>query len=277
MNRLNLLGAAAGFLLASSAAHAGIISIANGDAVVGNRAANLIANGSFELGHPPPPGSNAGWTPGTHVGGYPGNDTAIQSWNASWDANGAYGWWGPVAFSNAPPPDGTNAVYFGNSFTSVTGAPLITASGEITGITGFNHTRGLGPVTLSQTVAGLAVGQSYLLDFWTSGEGGFSGTGLFGLDVGGDLRYLLLPASSNAFGASQRYQVTFVADAANVDITFINWGHVNNISGSGTELVLDDVILNGARVPVPEPASGALLTIGALGLLAARRRGIRRA
>ena len=96
----------------------------------------------------------------------------------------------------------------------------------------------------------------------------FTNLGLFGLTVGAELRYLQVPAISNAFGASQRYQVTFTADATDVDIAFTNWGH---LPFQGTELVLDDVILN----VVPEPGTGLLVGLGLAGLARRRERTLR--
>ncbi|MEC9341455.1 MAG: PEP-CTERM sorting domain-containing protein [Pseudomonadota bacterium] len=258
------------------AAQAGIVSISTGDVLVGDRGSNLITNGSFENGHPG--GGNVGWTPGSHIGGYPGSEVAaISGWTSSYDSDGAYGWWGPLGFQGGTIPDGSNAVYFGNSFASVDLAPVVGANGHVTfgGDPVFTHASGLDPISLGQTVGGLGVGDSYVLDFWVSGEsntGGFSGFGLFGLEIGTELTYLLLPASSNSFGAEQRYQIEFTADAASLDISFINWGHISNVNGSGSELVLDDVILNRAQAAVPEPLTGSLLLAAGLGLLGMRRR-----
>jgi len=146
-------------------------------------------------------------------------------------------------------------VYFGNWLTTASGAISIAANGEISGITGFTHAEGYDPVVLGQTVGGLTAGASYLLDFWVTGEGngGPGGhTGVFGLEIDGDTRHLLLPAGSNSFGLDQRYQVALTADATSMDISFHNWGHTTNLGGFASEIVLDDVILNAdARVPEP--------------------------
>ena len=263
--------AACSLFVFSSGAHAAILAISNGDVLIGDRTANLLTNGSFESGHPSP-GVDVGWTPGTiHVGGYPATEVAaIPGWTASY-TDGAYGSWGAFGAAGAGPAHGANQLYFGNWFTNITEAPIVGPTGEITFAAPpvFTNDAGLGPLSLSQTVTGLAVGQTYLLDFFVTGEENttsFTNLGLFGLRVGGDDRYLQIPTSSNAFGASQRYQITFAADATSVEIAFSNWGH---LPFQGAELVLDDVILNA----VPEPGTGLLV---GLGLAALSRRARRR-
>jgi hypothetical protein len=263
MVRTSALIAFVGLAAASATAS---ITVSHGDALVGDRSTNLIANGSFETGNS---GVNVGWTPGTHLGGYPGTESVIPSWNAAWPT-GAYGWWGPLGFAGAPAADGNNAVYFGNSFNTVGTTYTIGSDGVVNFAAAPSFSSRPGPVTLSQTVSGLTAGNSYRLDFWTSGEGntgGFTGTGIFGVDVSGSgSAYLLLATSANSYGASERYYIDFVAASSSVTISFNNWGHITDMGGSSTELVLDDVILN----TVPSPAPLALLGLG--GLAAARRR-----
>lgn len=265
MNRsIAMVFAVAG--LATSGASAAV-TITTGDAVLNDRTTNLVANGSFEFGNL---GVNTGWTPGSHIGGYPGTEVPfIPGWASSYP-DGAYGWWGPLGFQGGAIPDGNNAVYFGNAFNSAGTTASIAANGEVTFAAAPTFADRPGPVTLSQTVSGLDTGSLHRLEFWTSGEdntGGFSGTGIFGLQISGEsLAYLLLPASSNAFGASQRYYVDFTPSASSITISFLNWGHITDLGGTGTELVLDDVILN----VIPTPGAVGVLAMG--GLLAARRR-----
>lgn len=249
----------------TASAFASISSITTGDVLTGDHGSNLILNGSFETGNP---GVNMGWTPGTHLGGYPGIEGVIPDWTPTWP-EGAYGWWGPLGFQGGVIPDGASAVYFGNSFNNAYAPATIASNGVVTFTGTPTFADRPGPVTLEQTISGLSTSTTYRLDFWVSGEsntGGFTGTGIFGLDITGEgLTYLLLPSSSNAFGAEERYYVDFVPTASTVTIKFLNWGHIGDLGGgAGTELVLDDVILN-----VPEPTTATLL--GLLGVALLRR------
>jgi hypothetical protein len=248
---------------AATPASAAILSVGYGTAVLANPFANLVANGGFETGA----NGNQGWTgPGPHTGIYPpGPSVTIPSWNAAYPV-GAYGWWGPYPFSAAPCGEATNCVYFGNWLMNPTAAPTFLPNGEVDfgGPVAFNNvvSANQGPVTLSQTVT-LTAGDTYLLDFWTSGETVAGTPGVFGLTIGSNLLYL------TAVEAARRYYVAFTADAAATTITFSNWGHMLQGPNTGTELVLDDVILNATATP--EPASALLLPL-ALAALAYRRR-----
>lgn len=137
-------------------------------------------------------------------------------------------------------------------------------------------------VRLAQTVTDLCPRAVYRLSFTVFGEyghpevhaalGPLAADGFFGLRVSGyDLLYLDVPAGTglgptgapSPFGAESEhvYTIEFVALANSVDLTFINWGHFNRRTLLGgtpysgvppmrqtTEVVLDDVIMNGAVV-----------------------------
>jgi MYXO-CTERM domain-containing protein len=258
------LGAALA-LAAAQPATAAILSVGYGTATLANPTANLITNGSFETGA----AGNQNWTgPGPHTGpSPPGSPVTIPSWNAAYPT-GAYGWWGPITFAGAPCGEATNCVYFGNWTMSASATPTTLSNGVVLfgGPVTFTNTApnfaNQGPVTLSQTVS-LTVGETYLLDFWTSGEEVGGAPGVFGLTIGSNHIYL------EAVEAARRYYVSFSPSTAATTITFSNWGHLVQNSVIGTELVLDDVILNATTTP--EPASALLLPL-ALAALARRRR-----
>ena len=97
-------------------------------------------------------------------------------------------------------------------------------------------------VSLSQTVSGLTIGATYVLEFWAGGEGdSWPNPGLFGVDVGfGDT--LLRNKQTRLFTADigTRYLIEFMATSTSHTIKFTNWGH---ICSNCTELVIDDVKL----------------------------------
>jgi hypothetical protein len=105
-------------------------------------------------------------------------------------------------------------------------------------VSGLNYGRDTG-VSLEQNVGGLTPGNVYVLEFWTGGEQGFYGDGIFAVDIGFGKTYLRNP--STAIGdIGRRFIIQFLANAAAHKIKFTNWGH---ISIGSTELLLDDVRL----------------------------------
>ena len=152
-------------------------------------------------------------------------------------------------------PEGRNAAYFGNgnafACSEQWGDPLCLSiqSCTIPGIpSGYPRSNpGYGDLTginLVQTVSGLIVGHTYVLEFWAGGEplmGLLSRPGIFAVDVGFGKTFLLCkPTGEPGFPIGTRYLVEFTANAANHNIKFTNWGH---ICTDCTELVLDDVSL----------------------------------
>jgi hypothetical protein len=261
-------------VLAGSALNAGIISISANNTVTGNRATNLVANGSFETGAI----GNQCISGSAHDGGCPGGPLGvIPNWTFTGDS-GSYGWWGPLGFAGAPPADGSNYVYFGNSFATPNETPAFGSNGVVTwpnaSTLGFSFSSNIShPTTLFQTINGLTPGNTYALDFFTSGEvnnGAFSNAGVFGLQISGEnLIYLTTPSTGSQFGSTSiRYHVTLTANASSETFTWENWGH---ICSSCTELVVDDVILNAAAVATPEPATCVLIGVSLAGLVGLRR------
>ncbi len=233
---------------------------------------NLVANGSFETGAPSPDGSKYYWATGTTLTPFsvPGGwqSAGTQSTYASWGNDGP----GTphLQFSDTL-PDGRNALYFGNAQTTVDLPATYNADGTVTfpGNPTFSPQYG-GPARLLQTVNTPAnPAPSYRISFWASaeaaqfGQGAYDIPGIFGFRItnvlpGDPIQYLTAPDGTTAIGMSRTYDYAFVPLNASLPVTieFINWGHVVLGPGqTGSELVLDDVIIN--KVPAP-PAALAL-------------------
>jgi hypothetical protein len=265
------------FLAGTNIAHAAIISVSANHILTGDRAANLFVNGSFEarfVGDPPVAqiiciSGTFGVRPNIcpNVPNY-----QIPNWTFTGDP-GSYSYWGSLP--QAPATDGVASVYFGNGSPTPNEIPFYGANGIVTFPDPMNlafvhpvSENITNPTTLSQTINGLIVGDRYSLDFYATGESGFYvNASVFGLGITGeDLIYLTTPTVNSVFNsASERYHITFTANAATETFTWMNWGH---ICSNCTELVLDDVILN----RVPEPATLALLGLGLAALGFSRRK-----
>ncbi len=252
----------------------------------GTHVGNLVTNGSFEIGAPPPNGPITFWATGTSNLPF----SVPNGWTSSGGAQN-YAWWGgqgggPYQINGSDYlPDGSTGMYFGNLTTGVSQAPVFNANGTVSFANApvFTPTYGQ-PVRLSQSVpTHLNMSPSYLLSFWVSGENSlFNGSwtdGVFGLRVsnvlpGDPVQYLAVPSGISALGTSVRFEYLFTPLNPNVpvDIEFINWGHLNSWPGSAgnlftTELVLDDVIVN----MVPVPGTGLVVLAGAMVGLRRRR------
>ncbi len=204
---------------------------------------------------------------------------------------------GIVTFSSTP------------TFTHITGDGGASSDTVLTGygITGTPTTTGVG-VTLSQTVTGLQVGVNTVVGFWVTGEltGGTAaqeydrdGVFRFGLtdSSGSSSMYLAVPngdatttkmlASGGVALKSKYYQVKFTPTTSSVTLTFENYGHIMWGQGSninvtnndatafalrGTELVLDDVIINQSPVVIPEPSPIVLAALGLCALIGVQKR-----
>ncbi len=125
---------------------------------------------------------------------------------------------------------------------------------------------------LSQSVAGLNVGQSYILQFYqaASQQVGLSGatTEQWQVSLGGGSTQISALMSTPSRSASGWQQVTmsFVASAASEVLQFVALG---TPSGEPPVCLLGDVSL---VVSVPEPATLVLVAAGVLGVLTLRRR-----
>ncbi len=249
--------------------------------MLGSHVGNLVANGSFEIGAPPPGPPFLFWATGTTSMPF-----AVPTGWTSFGPPANYALWG--ADGTVPPsglvqsdtlPHGEAALYFGNGGAFVDMPPTFLPSREVVfpGSPTFTPIHGA-PVVLRQSVpTHLAPAPAYLLSFWVSGEDAALNPmpgieGIFGLRVtnvlaGDPIQYFAVPDSTvGVFGASTRYEflMTPLNPLLPIDIEFYNWGHVD-LTPFGkmvtTELVLDDVIVN----PVPEPSAWALLASALFG------------
>lgn len=282
-----VLVCAVGALVASSLAgraSAGLTFLTGAAAL--NGAANLVNNGSFEIGAPAL-GSQIFWANPA----FPGN-TVPAGWSAS-GASQTYATWGsdvagPTGVRGSDPlPHGQSGLYFGNGLTDVSVAPVFQADGRVnfSSLPAFTPTFG-GPVVLSQSInTPSSPSALYRISFWVSGEDsgqtgngfrrgvlGFRATNVL---AGDPIQYLTVP--NNVISPHSRvftYEFSPINASLPVDISFINWGHIDTVGGVGTgalttELVLDNVIIN----TVPGPGAGMLLSLG--GAAALRRRRVR--
>ncbi len=272
-----VLGCALVFGLLSDACAGLTFSSGLGTTHVGN----LVTNGSFELGSPPPGnglGNAYAWSSGAPGVLPPGWTSPAGNASAMWGNDG------PVApytlrFSDDL-PDGKRGIDFhAGTGTIVNQPPTFQPNGQVTfpGTPTFFPVSG-GPVVLSQQVdTHLTIAPSYNLSFWLSGEEnstnqGNIGAGLIGLRVtnvlpGNPIQWLAVP-NGLFYGMSKlyEYQFTPINPLAPVDISFISWGGMDlTIHGGspfGTQPILDDVIVNA----VPEPSAATLLICGGLAL-----------
>ena len=242
-------------VIAVPASYSASLTLTTGLSVNRTTPANLITNGSFETGGP-----GVYWATGTLNIPY----SALPGWVSGGGVKNYAQWDNTATNHNSDPlPDGTQGLYFGNAFVTVSPAPTYLSSGEVT----FSSTPAvthISPppadfmpnVTLSQTIGGLNVNQLYVFSFWASGESSGSPTpyatdGVFAFDVTGfPTTYLAVPhGGTGGIGSSKVYQFLLQPANAATTFTFTNWGHLIDAAGVGsTELVLDDVVLNVAAV-----------------------------
>jgi len=211
---------------------------------------NLISNGGFETGCTPD-SENISFCP-----------------NSMYYACGFLGWVGTGggdytyacaidSFWSAL-PEGSKGAYFGNNESKVCSSSLsdtsciVNTSCTVTGIppgypeSDVTYYGGANGVSLQQTVNGLIVGDTYVLEFWAGGEYHFIGVqtftnkGLFAVDVGFGDTLLREKPTPPVTGIGTRYIVEFIANSTSHTIKFTNWGH---ICQTCTELIIDDVRL----------------------------------
>ncbi len=208
---------------------------------------NLIANGGFENSNCLPMDPNSSFCPNSQH-----HNCDIANWACT--GGGIYTYAIITDSTFATIIEGTKAAYFGNQGTLIC-SPAFgdTSCLDNVGCTVFgipsgypvSRYQGYGDysgVSLQQTVSGLTIGATYVLEFWAAGEEAnfFVNGSIFAVDVGfGDTLLREFPTPRDS-GIGRRYIVEFMATATSHTIKFTNYGH---ICINCTELILDDVRL----------------------------------
>lgn len=210
---------------------------------------NRVQNGGFESTDCIP-----GWLDGSFCPNSDKYDCDLEHWICT--DGGALTYTSVFDSTLSRVPEGHNAAYFGNGnaftcsdfwndFSCLTFNECSVATlfppGFPKSLDGYGTQTG---VSLEQTVSGLTVGHTYILEFWAGGEpldGLLSENGLFAIDVGFGKSYLTCkPTDYENYPVGQIYLVVFAANNTSHKIKFTNWGHVCALC---TELVIDNVRL----------------------------------
>lgn len=209
---------------------------------------NQLLNGGFET---------TTCTPAWFQDCFCPNSTLYNCDLSNWTCTGGDASSYPSVFDNTLSiiPEGNNAAYFGNgnafACSEQWGDPscyvvdMCTRTGIPSGYPRSNPGYGdLTGVSLEQTVSGLIVGHTYVLEFWAGGEpllGLLTDPSIFAVDVGfGKIFLTCKPTGEPDNLIGTRYLVVFNANAPSHQIKFTNWGHICDVC---TEVVLDDVSL----------------------------------
>lgn len=208
---------------------------------------NLVLNGSFENTNCQPNVFSNSFCPNS---GYYGCD--VVNWTCTGGGSASYASIDDYTFTQTA--DGNMAAYFGNgsnasacsatyndtSCLDTTGCELLNIPvGYPTNDITYGGNVG---VSLEQTVSGLTIGATYVLEFWAGGEPqshGWMDAGVFSVDIGFGKTYLRdKPTCPGCIGTT--YIIEFNATSTSHTIKFTNWGH---ICIPCTELILDNVRL----------------------------------
>ncbi|MEO8086848.1 MAG: T9SS type A sorting domain-containing protein [Bacteroidota bacterium] len=222
---------------------------------------NLLLNGGFENHNCIP----MNWFSSSYCPNSAYYNCNISDWICTGGGSNTYA--DIVTTGYAKVVEGTYTCYFGNSYaracsstqndTSCLTSVDCTTGGMPIGYpnndAGYGGALGL---SIEQTVSGLTVGNSYILEFWAGGEASQTAPGLFAVDVGFGNTFLRNNHTPSVGGIGTRYLVEFNATSTSHTIKFTNWGHICSLC---TELILDDVRLYtlAELSPVVQPCTGA--------------------
>jgi hypothetical protein len=208
---------------------------------------NLLLNGSFENTNCIPNDYTSSFCPNSNY-----YSCSVPDWICTGGGISTYASIDDTNFTTSV--DGANCAYFGNgSFahscsmvnndtSCLTSANCILENipaGYPNNDINYGGTTG---VSLEQTVNGLVVGSTYVLEFWAGGEPqshGWTKPGVFAIDVGFGNIFMRCKATGLGY-IGTRYIVEFNATSSSHTIKFTNWGH---ICIPCTELIIDNVRL----------------------------------
>jgi PKD repeat protein len=226
---------------------------------ISHNVTNLLLNGGFE-NHNCIPNN---WYGSSYCPNSSYYSCDINNWTCTGGGSGTYA---DVHDNTWLLVEGNFGVYFGSYYCAPCNTNpndtfcITTTDCESTGIpTGYptNDAQygGSQGLSIEQTVSGLNIGSTYVLEFWVGGESGFIDPGLFGVDVGFGYNYLRNNRTTPG-GIGKRFIIEFNATSSSHTIKFTNWGH---ICSSCTELTLDDAKLYSIAElnPVVPPCTGA--------------------
>jgi hypothetical protein len=218
------------------------------NAPISSSITNLILNGGFENGC----GFNQYFCPNSNL--YASNPCNLTNWTCSGGGTATYATCWIAGISMAA--EGSYAAYFGNSdgrtcsLIQCDTTCLIDNGCTVLGIPNgfpisYPQYGGDSGLILEQTVSGLIIGNTYVLEFWAGGEDyPWLYDGLFAVDIGfGNIFMRDHPTSvDTSIGIGTRFIIQFNAVTTSHTFKFTNWGHIC-YNGLYTELVLDDVRL----------------------------------
>ena len=229
---------------------------------------NLVQNGDFT--QTTVSGAAGGYL--CNISGGSACTSQVTGWSATCSSGGCTGTKSPssVMFAGTSGSAWNGGV--GLYWSGIGDPPL---GGNTIGIDGDSNYTSI----LSQSIAGLNVGQTYMLQFYqaASQQIGLSGatTEKWQVSLGGGVAQMSPVQNTPSKGASGWQQVTmsFVASATSEVLQFVALG---TPTGEPPVCLLGDVSLAASVSAVPEPASLAMVGAGLLGFLVFRRRSIRK-